>query len=391
MGPAISVSTLPALFAKSAEAPPFFHIRGVRAIERVIAEPRVYGVEPRVQSSYTRVIEETELSSGFETRERYPDEPHRTRAPTVLVLRERVAQELTAHPVDREIVVGRRRQGALARACLEWRHAQLQRDGLPTQLLSSQPLADALGETKQRRLHGRRIERVAIERVLVTHGLRGHVWLDRALIDPVGALPDRTSVLPESHVQRGDVGLREVADGAKTPALEQLARLRADGPPARELERREERGLATGSAAHQAVGLAQIRADLRAELVGRDANGDDQSELRTHLRLQVLRDLHRATEQMLGGGHVEEGLVERDRLHQRRPDEEQRHDRVRCLLIGLAVTRHEDPVRAQTARDAQRHRGAHSESARLVLRGTHHGAVVQATATEHLLSANLWR
>src|SRR6267142_2685483 len=120
--------TCSSLVAESAEASAFLHITRACAVKSLIAEPRAYSVERGVQSRCAHVIEETKLPSGLETAYRDADEAHRARPSVRAILRERVAQELPADLVDREVVIGAARDGALPCARLERLDPQLQRD-----------------------------------------------------------------------------------------------------------------------------------------------------------------------------------------------------------------------------------------------------------------------
>ena len=80
-------------------------------------------------------------------------------------------------------------------------------------------------------------------------------------------------------------------------------------------------------------------------------------------RLDRGRDRRPVTEQRPRSGHVEEGLVDRDRLDQRREPAEDRHDLATRALVLATVDGQEDTVRAERIRGPQRHRRVDADSA----------------------------
>src|ERR1700687_3283123 len=143
---------------------------------------------------------------------------------------------------------------------------------------------------------------------------RSAVTDDHTLVDAVSALPDMAPVLAHAGFQRAQIHRRQVADRSQAPALEHLLCLRADAPEATELQRREEGLLTARRHDDEPIRLAQVRADLRAELVRRDADRQHQAELLAHGSFELARDVLRAAEEVFGRRHVEERLVERDGL-----------------------------------------------------------------------------
>ena len=77
-------------------------------------------------------------------------------------------------------------------------------------------------------------------------------------------------------------------------------------------------------------------------------------------------------------GDVEVGLVERERLDERRHLAEDREHRGRRRLVAREVGRHDDERRAQPDGPGHRHRRADAEGARLVARRGHHAAADRA-------------
>ena len=87
---------------------------------------------------------------------------------------------------------------------------------------------------------------------------------------------------------------------------------------------------------------------------------------------------------------VQEGLVDRDRLDERREPPQDRQDLLADPAVLAAVDRQEDPMRAERAGGPQRHRRVDAEDPRLVARGAHDAALVGPAATDdHGLAAEL--
>ncbi len=121
----------------------------------------------------------------------------------------------------------------------------------------------------------------------------------------------------------------------------------------------------------QAIRLRDAARDLRQELRPSDADGDRQPDLVPHAASKRARDLERRADAALHPAHVEEGLVDRQRLDDRRRVLENAEDGLRRLRVGLEARRHDDRLRAELSRAALAHRGAHAERLRLVARGEH--------------------
>ncbi len=115
--------------------------------------------------------------------------------------------------------------------------------------------------------------------------------------------------------------------------------------------------------------------DLRDVLRGGDSDGGREAAGRVaDGALELHADLLGRPEQSLAARHVEERLVEAQRLDARRELAEQPHDRRRDLLVALEARRHDERLRAELARARHRHRAADSERPRLVARSQHDAA-----------------
>src|SRR5947209_12260939 len=93
---------------------------------------------------------------------------------------------------------------------------------------------------------------------------------------------------------------------------------------------------------------------------------------------------------MLRGGHVEEGLIERDRLDERSSLGEYRHDRIGCFDVTIEVAGHVDAVGAKPSSDREGHCRPDAEGPRLI-GGRHHDPSLAGPvpADDHRLAAVL--
>ena len=117
----------------------------------------------------------------------------------------------------------------------------------------------------------------------------------------------------------------------------QLARRRRpDAPEPLDRERMEEVELAVGLDDEQAVGLRDAARHLRQELRPRHPDRDRQADPLAHVATQPRRDLRGRSRQPLHPANVEERLVDRERLDERRRVLEDGEHR----LAGLRVRAH---------------------------------------------------
>ena len=96
------------------------------------------------------------------------------------------------------------------------------------------------------------------------------------------------------------------------------------------------------------------------------------------------RDLGRGPEEALRAGDVEEGLVERDTLDERRERVEDVVDAPAVVGVDVVATRHEDGVGAQATGAHRRHRRPDAVGAGLVGAGRDHASVARATDDDRL-------
>ena len=185
-------------------------------------------------------------------------------------------------------------------------------------LAGAEPPGDAVREGQQCPLEQLGARRVDIERVLVADRLGRFAVRHRGGVDASGAGRQDRTLAPEAPRQQVVRQRREVADRAHAVVGQRTRRPLAHAPQPRDRQRREEVGLPPRLDDDEAVGLAQVRGHLGHELGRGDADRRRQLQLGADGRLDGTSDLDRAAMQELGARHVEEGLVDRDRLDGRR-------------------------------------------------------------------------
>src|SRR6266851_6776584 len=136
----------------------------------------------------------------------------------------------------------------------------------------------------------------------------------------------------------------------------------------------------------QTVGLRHVAQDFRRHLDRRDADRHHQAGLLEHRAPERSRHFERRAEQASGPGQIEKSLVQRERFHDRAKALEHFAYRPRDFAITRHPAVHEDGLGTELMRLRRRHRGMHSELARLV-RGRRDDAAPRASADDYRLSA----
>ena len=124
---------------------------------------------------------------------------------------------------------------------------------------------------------------------------------------------------------------------------------RADAPQALDRQRVQEGELALRRDDQQAVRLGDAARHLGQELGAGDADGDRQADLAADGPAQAKRDLDRGAGDPLHPAHVQERLVDREALDQRRRLLEDGVDGPAGLGVGGHPRRHHDRLRAERA------------------------------------------
>ena len=144
----------------------------------------------------------------------------------------------------------------------------------------------------------------------------------------------------------------------------------------------EERQLAFGRHDEQAVRLGDAARHLREELRPRDAHRQREPDLLEDPAPQAGGDLHRRAGDPLHAAHVEERLVDRQPLDQRRHVVEDPIHGLARLGVGREARRDHDRLRAEPASLPAAHRRLDAEGLGLVARREHDSA-----ADDHRLPA----
>ncbi len=121
----------------------------------------------------------------------------------------------------------------------------------------------------------------------------------------------------------------------------------ADAPQPAHGQRRQELANALGLHDNQTVGLAEVACQLREELVRGDPDRCDQPGLCLDALLDRVGDDGRRTEQSFAAVHVEERLVEAQRLDERRETQENLANLPADGGVVFAAHRQEHAVRAE--------------------------------------------
>ena len=154
----------------------------------------------------------------------------------------------------------------------------------------------------------------------------------------------------EYRHQRGLADTRDLADRRDPARVELGLGDRADAPEPADRERMQELELAFGRDHEQPVGLGHAAGDLREELRARDADRDAQSDAFEHLAAQPHRDLGRCARDPEQATDIEEGLVDRQALDQRRGVLEHLEHGLARGGVRLHARPHDDRARAEAAR-----------------------------------------
>ena len=116
----------------------------------------------------------------------------------------------------------------------------------------------------------------------------------------------------------------------------------------------------------QSIGFFPVGGNLRQKFVRGDACGSGELRLVANLASNGLRRFGRRRNSGQLLSHVEVGLIERERLDERRVTMKNVADLSRYNAIFLEVRSDEYSLRTETPRATRRHRRMHSEFSRLV-------------------------
>ena len=226
-------------------------------------------------------------------------------------------------------------------------------------------LPGLVGQPPDRRLQ--RLQRQVLgEGVLAGDRLHRLVRLHRALVDAACAPVQRGAEAAELLPQLFQWPRTQVADGGDAQRRQLALRHLAHAGDAADRQRGQE-GFDLVRADHaQAVRLVPVRGDLGQELVRRHPGRGGQRGDLADLRPNRLGHRGGAGQAGLRRGHVQVGLVQRQRFDQVGMFEHDLAHLARDGLVAAEVRRHEHRLRTQALGAQGRHRRAHAELARLV-------------------------
>jgi hypothetical protein len=189
---------------------------------------------------------------------------------------------------------------------------------------------------------------------------------------------------PEKQDERGLRQLGDLTDGRDPAGAQLLGRDRADAPQPFDGKRMQERQLSVRRHDQQPVGLRDGAGDLGQELGPRHADRDRQSDLLEHPTPQAHGDLPRRARDPPQPAHVQERLVDRQALDERRRvPEHGEHGLARVGVRGHPRRDH-DRLRAQPPRLRAAHRRTDAVRLGLVTGRQHDPAADDHRATAQL-------
>ena len=200
------------------------------------------------------------------------------------------------------------------------------------------------------------------------------------------ALPARASPhFPKRSSRKVSSKRAEVSDLANAQAVQVLFGDFADAGNLAHVERSQEVCFLSGHDPEHAVGLGPGRRDFRDEARDTDPDRAVELGLGLHLLMEQVSGAQRRTVQPFGAGHVEIGFIDRGHfdLGRERGQHPVHFFGTLAIAVGMAV--HEDGLRTQLGRGAQRHGGVHAKLAGFVRRRGNHAALVALSSHDDCL------
>ena len=245
----------------------------------------------------------------------------------------------------------------------------------PTRRPARRRRATPSTRASQDRLHlaGRALR--ATQRALRAHRPAPSACDDRTRVAVVRESVELTAGGATQHPHQRRLGeRRDLSDGRDPPSPQLVGRHLPDAPEALDRKWMEEGELPVGRHDEEAVGLRHRTRHLREELRAGDADRDREADLLEDGATQAHRDLGRRARDPLQPPNVEERLVDRDPFDHRGDVVEHAEHRLARVDVRPKARRDDDGPRAQAARAALAHRGAHAVCLRLVARREHNAA-----------------
>lgn len=197
--------------------------------------------------------------------------------------------------------------------------AQSQRDHPPDSSTRTQPFGDPLDEAEEDLVERRGRRRSPPQRSLRTDRRAPFPGDDPPGVVVHGQCVEVASAGRAQHrYQRGLGQPGDVTDGVQAALAQLVGRHRPDAPEPAHVERMQELELVVGVDHEESVGLADPRGHLGQELGAGHAHGDGEPDLGAHPVPEPCCDGGGGSRQPGEAVDVEEGLVDRQPLDQRR-------------------------------------------------------------------------
>ena len=232
---------------------------------------------------------------------------------------------------------------------LEVAGLQLQHDGPRAQPRRAQPPRHAQGLPVDDGREGLDAPQIVLEGVLRAQALGLALGLHGAHVVTPRQRREVGARGPQARHQRRLPTRHHVAQRPQPRGVQHGLRLGPHAPQAPHRQRREERRGVGPRHVELAVGLGQIRGDLGHELHGCDPGRGRQADLVADPGADPARDVGAASEQGPRGAHVQEGLVQRQPLHQGRVGAEDLEHPLAGLGVGGEARRESPAPRAPGA------------------------------------------
>ena len=295
----------------------------------------------------------------------------------------------TRQPGDRRRGVGGGAEGGGAVEGGEVVQPHLDRDRAAGEPAGPEPLGDAARLAGQQGRHQLAVGEVGVVGALDADRLGLALRHDRAVVARVGQRVQAVALGgPEQPDQLVLPGRLQVGDGVDAHPPEPLGGGRADAGDDRDVHRPQQVDLGAGRYDDQAVGLVEVAGHLGDELRGADP--DRRRQPAGHLGDLLAQPLGEGGDGRdlevveVRGGEVDERLVQRQRLHERRGRPQHGHHLLAGRAVGVEAAAQERRVRAPRPRLAGRHGRADAVLPGFVRRRGDHAAPADAAHDDRL-------
>jgi hypothetical protein len=300
--------------------------------------------------------------------------------------REPAVEQLGGDAGDHPRFLRRGLEAFLPRVGREVPAADLHRHAAGDEVLRAQPCTGLVRQPRDLALQLRAVGDIRFEGFFRADLFLVEVRHDRSVVDPGGSLLHALRVTAEDRAQPRRGGLSQFAKRADAERLDLGRRFRAEAEQLADRQGVQQAGHVLRPHHDEAIGLAQVRGDLRHQLVGGQAHGCGESGAVADALLDLTGNVLRAAERADAGRDVEESFIERQALHQGRELVEDRKDFLRDRAVVGNARGHADRVRATAQCLARRHGRVHPELAHLVARGGDDASPTRP-ADDHRLAA----